>query len=281
MWKYFLVALWMLGIMGCDGQDPSLLKLQLRLIPLQNRTPLSSDAGTTLPLPWNGQKRVLESYRFSAYAKMVYLYGGSDSVSVTILEFADDLSALGFQLNGGFTREGLPVVKGDVQERCIRAGRRLFLFASAVFRPLPAALAEQFVKSFPGYRAGLPQEFLALPIKNRVSGGTSLQLHSFLGETVAFPVLVQRYGDPSGYWQCARSWTRVSTGEWKALLQNLSRTSVVRTVGAGTVACNGSSCAWLDRLPDGRVVAAFGDVDLQRLTALFLLARQSVEDASL
>lgn len=275
--KAFL--LFALLLMSCGRQDPSLLALQLRLITLQERAPVKWVASATLPAPWSEQRLTFEAYGFKAYAQLGYALGSGDTVQVTILEFQDDMSALSFQLNGGYTREGLPVVKGEIQERSIRAGRRVFLFTSGIYRPLAADVAEKFVKVFPGFRAGLPQEFLALPIKNREAGGTSMQMGSFLGAPTSFAMLVQRYGDESGHWQCARSWTRVSAGDWEHYLNELAKRAVVKTGAVGKVACDVMACAWLDRLPDGRVVAAYGDVDLERLTSIFMVAKYSVRDS--
>jgi len=275
-----LFLLLVLTFLSCTGSDPSVLGLQLRLIPLQGRSPLYNTAGTDLPRPWKDQKLVLESYGFNAFARLVYTYGASDTVAITILEFRDDMSALGFQLNGGYTREGLPVVKGEWQERSIRAGRRLFIFASPAIRPLPAEHAEQFVKVFPGYRAGLPQEFLALPIKNRQPGGTSMQIRSFLGIESSFSMLAQSYDDGVGRWYCARSWEPVSAGAWKAYMEQLRKKRSYRSLDIGTVACDGSSCAWIDRLPDGRIVAAYGDLDFSRLAQVFLAARRALDESA-
>jgi len=271
--------LFVLLIVSCGRQDPSLLALQLRLVTLQERAPVKWVASAKLPAPWSEQRLAFEAYGFKAFAQLEYAQGNGDTVQVTILEFQDDMSALSFQLNGGYTREGLPIVKGEIQERSIRAGRRVFLFSSGIYHPLSAEVAEKFVKMFPGFRAGLPQEFLALPIKNREAGGTSMQMNSFLGTRSSFAMLVQRYGDESGHWQCARSWTRVSAGDWKRYLDELGQKTVMKSGTVGTVACDATACAWLDRLPDGRVVAAYGEVDLDRLTSIFNVAKHSVRDS--
>ena len=272
-WLCALPLLW-----SCGGGDPELRSLQLSLIPLEGRKPVQAESGPVLPPGWQVSRTSLEAYGFRYMGHLVYAMGMGDTVDVSILEFEEDLAALGFLLNAGYTREGLPVVRGDQQERSVRAGRRLFLFSSSAYRPLPAEAADRFVQAFPGYRAGLPPEFLALPLKGRVSGGTSLALHGFLGEAISFPMLVQRYGDASGYWQCARSWGSVSASDWNSLLHGIGKRMVTRHTNIGIVACEAAQCTWMDRLADGRLIFTYGDVDTGRLTNYYLAARQAMTD---
>lgn len=266
-------------LLGCQGNDPDLAGLQLKLVPLQGKMPVSVESGRNLPERWRAQQSVLAEYGYRSYAWLTYLAGTGDTIRVAILEFGDDISALGFILNGGYTRENLPVVRGNIQERSIRAGRRVFLISSSIFRPLNAEVADKYVQVFPGYRAGLPREFLALPIKHRMPGGTSLQMGSFLGTHTNFAMLVQRYEDQGRTWQCARSWNRVSAGDWEAFLATYAKHGIVRPTPYGHVLCEGYACAFAERLPDGRVVVAFGELDWNRLVQVFLMARRSMADS--
>lgn len=263
-------------LFACQKNDPELAHLQLKLIGLNGHLPISSYVSNEWPLGLFHNVGEIQRGSLLSHGSINYLYGAGDSVTLTILEFNDDMAALGFQLNSGLVRENLPIVKGDYIERSIRAGRRIFLFRSGIYRPIPAGVADQFVKSFPGYKAGLPNEYFALPIKNRLPNGASLQMGSFAGTSTDFPMLIQRYGDPSGVWQCARSWSQVSQEKWHDYTKRLSKNGVFKQVDIGNVLCSNDGCMWLDRLDDGRIIAVYGDVDLERLTHYYMQARESL-----
>lgn len=261
---------------GCNHSDPNLDNLQLKLITLEGSLPSQVSVVHEWPHSLWPSSETIQTNDLLGYAHLQYVYGAGDSVSVSILEFSQDMAALGFQWNSGLIRENLPMVRGDFVERTLRAGRRLFVFRSSVFRPLPANIADQFVKSFPGYQVGLPHEFFALPLKNRLANGTSLQMARFLGTPTEIPMLIQRYGDPSGTWQCARSWSKVQPNQWLQLIGAFSQRGIVKSTEIGSVYCAWDGCMWFDQLPDGRVIAVYGDLPLDRLTRIFMSAKKSL-----
>lgn len=271
-----LLLLCLIIFSGCNHSDPSLDNLQLKLITLEGSLPTQVSVLHEWPHSLWPASESVQSKDLLGYANLQYVYGAGDSVSVTILEFSQDMAALGFQWNSGLIRENLPIVRGSFVERTLRAGRRVFVFRSSVFRPLPASIADQFVKSFPGYQVGLPLEFFALPLKNRLANGTSLQLANFWGTSTEIPMLIQRYGDLGGTWQCARSWSKVQPNQWQKLIGVLSQRGVVKNTDIGSIYCAWEGCMWLDQLPDGRVITVYGSLPVDRLTQVFMSAKKSL-----
>ena len=123
---------------------------------------------------------------------LLYKMDLDDSLWVSILEFENDAFALAYYINSGRFQGALPVVKGPLLEQSIRSGRWLFIFRHKRFYPHDRRLLEEYVQQFPGYRGGLPQEFLSLPFENREPGKTSVQIDLFHGEKISFPMFVQR-----------------------------------------------------------------------------------------
>lgn len=269
-----------LFVTACE-EEQSLAVLDLAKFEYSGHAPAVAFHSQKIVGEFAENAQVLKDYSYKNMAYMLYVTSPGDSLHITVLEFDNDAFALGFFLNSGLFHEKVPVVKGDVMEESLRAGRRLFIFRHSRLRVPDRGLLEKYVQNFPGYRAGLPQEFLSLPFRDRVPGGTSIQTRIFQGVPVTFPLLVQRYAQGGLDWNVARSWNVVPENAYRSWTLGLSsagkvisssKTEVLFNAGAGEPAL-------ATRLPGGRVVCVWGALDWKLLRARFEEAKKSVYDA--
>lgn len=205
-----------------------------------------------------------------------------DTLDVTILEFKSDVYAMDYYTNSGRFQGIVPILRGSYLEQSIRSDARVFIFRHDSFRRYERSDLEQYVRGFPGYRGGFPQEFLSLPFEHREAGRTSIQTKNFLGVKSYFPVLVQSYRDANLQWNVARSWEQVDAetfDRWVAQLKKAEPKGVVRdveniyfSVGEGV---NGIA----SRLPGGRVVVVWGYLGWFDLERRFFTASDRIYEA--
>ncbi len=267
---------------GCRSDRESLCDLELQRMEFRGHSPVavnlydSSSVWSRLPAAWR-----LGGYFVREMAEVDFASVPGDTLCIRILEFTDDVSALAFYLNSGLVQETLPVVVGNFREIAMRSGRRLFVFRYGILRNYGRAELERYVQAFPGYRSGLPQEFLSLPFSQRVSGETSIQVRNFLGVPADFPMLVQGYRGDDVSWNAARSWKYVSPDSWRAWVLGLQRKSPDVSIAADTVRFDAGAGTFgmALRLPFGRVVCVWGYLSAETLQKRFESVARSVYDS--
>ncbi len=278
----FLVFACMGLLAGCRSDGETLRDLNLQRLGFRGNSPASvnfydsSSVWNRLPAAWR-----LGGYSVRDMAEVDFASVPGDTLRIRILEFADDVSALAFYLNSGLVQETLPVVVGNFREIAMRSGRRLFVFRYGILRNYDRAELERYVQAFPGYRSGLPQEFLSLPLSQRVSGETSIQVRDFLGVPADFPMLVQGYRGDDVSWNAARSWKYVSPDSWRAWVIGLQRKSPEVSFSADTVRFDAGAGTFgmALRLPGGRVVCVWGYLSAETLQKRFENVSRSVYDS--
>jgi len=263
---------------SCE-EEQTLLHLDLYSFRYRETAPVtvevydSNSVMQHVPPAWH-----LQRYAISNMAEVHFAPTPGDTLYVHILEFSSDMAALAFYLNSGLVQETLPVVEGDSREIAMRSGKRLFVFRYGILRSHERAELEHYVQSFPGYRAGLPQEFLSLPLQNRIPGATSIQMRDFLGVPADFPMLVQGYEGDDLRWNAARSWGYVAQDDWDVWMANAERSGRQVRFFADTVhfdAGAGERGVAL-RLQGGRIVCVWGALDAESLRERFEKVAQSV-----
>lgn len=266
---------------ACEG-DSTLLNLNLYKFLYRESQPVrvqlydSNSVLEHVPHAWH-----LHRYAISNMAEVDFAPTPGDTLHIRILEFSSDMAALAFYLNSGLVQETLPVVEGDSRELAMRAGKRLFVFRYGLLRNHERAELEHYVQAFPDYRAGLPQEFLSLPLQDRIPGETSIQMRDFLGIPSEFPMLAQGYQRDDLRWNAARSWGYVAQDAWQKWIANIQRSDRRVEFSADTVrfdAGAGERGVAL-RLTGGRVVCVWGHLDAKLLRERFEKVAQDVYDS--
>ena len=205
-----------------------------------------------------------------------------DTLDISILEFKGDVYAMDYYTNSGRFQGIIPILRGENIEQSIRSDARIFIFRHDSFRRHERSDLEQYVRSFPGYHGGFPQEFLSLPFEHREAGRTSIQTRNFFGAKSSFPVLVQSYRDANLQWHVARSWEQVEEEpylDWVKQLKAVHPKGVARDVEVtyfnGGEGVNGMAT----RLAGGRVVVVWGYLDWFDLERKFFAASDRVFEA--
>jgi hypothetical protein len=205
-----------------------------------------------------------------------------DTLDVTILEFTSDVYALDYYMNSGHFQGSAPILRGDLLEQSFRADSRIFIFKHDSFRRYERSDLENYVRKFPGYHGGFPQEFLSLPFEFREQGKSSIQTRNFLGVKKSFPVLVQSYRDGNLRWNVARSWEQVDAEVYDAWAAGLERVEP-----QGIFAAN--DCIYFNagenangiatRLDGGRVAVVWGYLAWPDLERRFFTASDRIYEA--
>jgi hypothetical protein len=269
------------GLLGCRDGDKKLSEIDLGSLRYCGVAPAVYFHSGKIEGEFASSAQTLRDYSFQGYANMLYITAPGDSLQVTVLDFENDVFALGFYMNSGLFQEKIAVIKGDRLEQSMRAGHRLFIFRHSRLRRHDRGLLEKYVQMFPGYRAGLPQEFLSLPFKDREMGRTTIQTRYFHGVAIAFPMLVQSYSRDALYWNIARSWSSVSEEDWNSWVYQLQKAGKsIRFQQSEIVfdAGNGER-AMATRLPGGRIVCVWGALDPKSLLGRYKEARQNIYDS--
>ena len=205
-----------------------------------------------------------------------------DTLDVSILEFKSDVYAMDYYTNSGRFQGIVPILRGSFLEQSIRSDARIFIFRHDSFRRYERSDLEQYVRNFPGYRGGFPQEFLSLPFEHREVNRTSIQTQNFLGVKSLFPVLVQSYRDASLQWNVARSWEQVEDGiylQWATQLNSVIPRGVARDVDVTYFNAGEGVNGMATHLPGGRVVVVWGYLSWFDLERRFFTASDRVYEA--
>ena len=205
-----------------------------------------------------------------------------DTLDVTILEFKSDVYAMDYYTNSGRFQGIVPILRGSYLEQSIRSDARLFIFRHDSFSRYERSDLEQYVRNFPGYRGGFPQEFLSLPFEHREAGRTSIQTKNFLGVKSYVPVLVQSYRDANLQWNVARSWELVEAEtyeKWTSQLGKVEPKGVVRDVENVYFNAGDGVNGIASRLPGGRVVVVWGYLGWFDLERRFFTASDRIYEA--
>ena len=206
-----------------------------------------------------------------------------DTLDVCILEFKSDVYAMDYYINSGRFQGILPILRGAEMEQSIRSDARIFIFTHDSFRRYERSDLEQYVRSFPGYHGGFPQEFLSLPFEHREANKTSIQTRNFLGVKSYFPVLVQSYRNSNLQWNVARSWEQVEEdafASWVAQLKKAKPAEIAYDVDVVYFTAGEGVNGMASRLSGGRVVVVWGYLSWPDLERKFFVASDRVFEAS-
>ncbi len=205
-----------------------------------------------------------------------------DTLDVTILEFKSDVYAMDYYINSGRFQGITPILRGEHLEQSIRSDARIFIFTHDSFRRYERIDLENYVRGFPGYHGGFPQEFLSLPFEHRDANRTSIQTQNFLGLKSFFPVLVQSYRDANLQWSVARSWEQVEDdvySQWAAQLKPVNPEGIARDVEVSYFNVGEGVNGMATHLPGGRVVIVWGYLSWFDLERKFFVASDRIYEA--
>ena len=205
-----------------------------------------------------------------------------DTLDVCILEFKSDVYAMDYYTNSGRFQGIIPILRGSNLEQSIRSDARIFIFTHDSFRRYERIDLEHYVRSFPGYHGGFPQEFLSLPFEHRESNKTSIQTRNFLGVKSYFPVLVQSYRNSNLQWNVARSWEQVEEepfASWAAQLKKAKPKEIAYDVDVVYFTAGEGVNGMASRLAGGRVVVVWGYLSWPDLERKFFVASDRVFEA--
>ena len=205
-----------------------------------------------------------------------------DTLDVCILEFKSDVYAMDYYTNSGRFQGIIPILRGSNLEQSIRSDARIFIFTHDSFRRYERIDLEHYVRSFPGYHGGFPQEFLSLPFEHRESNKTSIQTRNFLGVKSYFPVLVQSYRNSNLQWNVARSWEQVEEeafASWAAQLKVAKPKEIAYDVDVVYFTAGEGVNGMATRLAGGRVVVVWGYLSWPDLERKFFVASDRVFEA--
>lgn len=211
-----------------------------------------------------------------------YLVSPGDTLSVLILEFESDVYAMDYYMNSGRFQGITPILRGDYLEQSIRSDSRVFIFHHDSFRRYERSDLEAYVRSFPDYRGGFPQEFLSLPFEYRVAGRSSIQTRYFMGVKAYFPVLVQNYRSADLQWNVARSWDLVDESRfaiWAAQLTEVEPVGVERENDVVYFDAGNGGNGMAKRLAGGRIAVVWGYLSWVDLLKFFNQACDRIYEA--
>lgn len=227
----------------------------------------------------------VQNYNIPALTRVIelkYLVSPGDTLGVNIIEFKSDVYAMDYYMNSGRFQGITPILRGEYLEQSIRSDFRVFVFRHDSFRRYERTDLEMYVRHFPGYRGGFPQEFLSLPFEYRMAGHTSIQTKFFMGVKAYFPVLVQSYRNADLHWNVARSWEQVESSVFESWVSQLSEVkptgvNVESDVVYFDAGNNANGMAKI--LAGGRVVVVWGYLSWEDLAKKFQLAANRIYEA--
>lgn len=211
-----------------------------------------------------------------------YLVSPGDTLNVIILEFESDVYAMDYYMNSGRFQGITPILRGDYLEQSIRSDSRVFIFHHDSFRRYERSDLEAYVRGFPDYRGGFPQEFLSLPFEYRVAGRSSIQTRYFMGVKALFPVLVQSYRSANLQWNVARSWDLVAESVFSAWAGQLPKAKPVGIEPESDVVyfdAGNNANGMAKRLAGGRIAVAWGYLSWEDLLKVFNQASTRIYEA--
>jgi len=242
---------------ACSIEDPSLAEFDLQKIRLIKDT--SIVVGAT---PFKAYFTKPEPYTYAnKQADLFYALSNGDTMKVSICEYENTILAEAFFYNHGIAEKTESLIDGD-RKRFFRWGRRIFIFSYQFSISQNSSILDSlmsFVKRFPAADTSTNADFHTFSLKNsHQDKDFSVQRDYFLGVEAPFNMLVRRYKDPNFSWICARSSGAVSEKDWEDY----------RTKWKNNV-YGSDSTALISRLPNGIVVAVYGDLDKERMKKVF------------
>lgn len=214
--------------------------------------------------------------------KLRYPVVVGDTLDVDILDFKSDVYALDYYMNSGRFQGSNTILRGDFLEQSIRADSRIFIFSHDSFRRYERGDLEDYVRNFPGYKGGFPQEFLSLPSEKRVFGKFSIQTKSFLGVKSTFPTLSQTYQSAGLTWNVARSWDVVEQQDylqWAKTLKKITPRGIMAQSDCIYFTAGDDTRGIATQLAGGRVVVVWGYLDWFDLERKLFAASDRVFDS--
>jgi hypothetical protein len=242
---------------ACSIEDPSLVEFDLQKIRFINDSTVV--IGTT---PFNAYFTEPEPYTHAdKQADLFYAMSNGDTMKVSICEYENTILAEAFFYNHGITEKTERLIGGD-RKRFFRWGRRVFIFSYQFSISKNSSIVDSllsFIKRFPAADTSLNTDSHSFSLKNsNPDKDFSVQRDYFLGVEAPFDMLVRRYRDSDFSWVCARSSGTVSEEDWSIYKTRLQK----NVYGPDAVAL-------IERLPNGIVVAVYGDLDKARMQSVF------------
>lgn len=214
---------------ACAIEDPSVAEFDLKKIRL------------------NGLSPFLYNYE-NERANLFYSLPTGDTMEVNIYEYQNANLAKTFFYSSDSLTEKLEYLMEGERKRFLRWGRRVFVFSYQfpIFSSsLPDSL-EAFTKRFPAADTSAG------------AADVSVQKDYFLGVEAPFTMLIRNYSDDDFSWVCAHSAENVSEEDFEKYKINWQN----NFYGI-------DSTALIGRLSNGVVVAVYGDLDKERMRAVF------------
>jgi len=242
---------------ACSIEDPSLAEFDLQKIRFIKDT--SVVIGTT---PFKAYFIEPESHTHaSKQADLFYAMSNGDTMKVSVCEYENSTLAEAFFYNHSIIEKDEHLMGGD-RKRFFRWGRRIFIFSYQFSISKNSSILDSllsFVRRFPVADTTIDAAFHSFSLKNsRPDKDFSVQRDYFLGVEAPFNMLVRRYSDSYFSWSCARSAGTVSEKDWESY----------KTKWQNNV-YGPDSAALINRLPNGIVVAVYGDLDKERMQTVF------------
>lgn len=268
-----LLVLFPILLVSCKMEQPE-VRIDFAKILYKNIAPVEHEVNSAVTM--------MDVPALKRVADLKYLVAPGDTLNVQILEFQSDVYAMDYYMNSGRFQGFMPILRGEYLEQSLRADSRIFIFKHDCFRRYERSDFETYVRDFPGFRGGFPQEFLSLPFEYREAGRTSIQTKFFMGVKAVFPVLVQSYRNEDMQWNVARSWDQVEQVNfnfWTSQLTSVKprNVDVGRDVFYFDAGNKGNGMA--KRLAGGRVVVVWGYLSWEDLAKKFKVASDRIYEA--
>jgi hypothetical protein len=183
-------------------------------------------------------------------------------MKISVCEFESATHARAFFYNTDSIIENVEILSENERKRFLKHGRWLFIFSYTlpIFENSSALDSiVQFTRRFPAKDTSASMDFHSFSLKNsRADEDVSVQRDYFLGVKAPFIMLIRSYRDADFAWVCARSSTPVSEEDWKNYKTKWQNNFYGQ-----------DSTALISRLPNGIVVAVYGDLDKERMRKIF------------
>jgi len=252
-----IIAIVTAFLAACTAEDPSLAEFDLQKIRfIKDSSIVISSA------PFKAYFTEPEPYtQANKQADLFYAMSNGDTMKISICEYDNKTLAEAFFYNHGIEEKAERLMDGD-RKRFFRWGRRLFIFSYQFSISKNSSIVDSllsFIRKFPAADTSASANIQSFSLKHsNPDKDFSMQGVYFLGVEAPFNMLVRRYRDSDFSWACARSSAEVSEKDWedyKTKWQN-------NVYGP-------DSLVLMNRLPNGIVVAVYGDLDKERMQRVF------------
>jgi len=242
---------------ACSIEDPSLAEFDLQKIRF-----IKDSSIVTSPTPFKAYFTDPEPYtNADKQADLFYALSNGDTMKISICEYENKTLAEAFFYNHSIEEKTERLINGD-RKRFFRWGRRIFIFSYQFSISKNSSIVDSllsFIRRFPAADTSASANFHGFSLKNsNPDKDFSMQSVYFLGVEAPFNMLVRRYRDSNFSWACARSSSVVSEKDWEDY----------KTKWQNNVYGPDSSVL-INRLPNGIVVAVYGDLDKERMQRVF------------